>query len=406
MESGVQVERSSRHNRPIIAALLATALLAAGTVEAQQPTAPPAVGVAPATKQSITQATEYTGRIQSTNRVNLVARVSAFLDKIFFAEGTEVKKGDLLYRLEQGPFKADLQAKQAAVDQYRAQLKNAQLTRERAQTLLKGPAGQQSAYDSALAAELALQAQVKGAEAQLAQSQINLDYTEIHAPIDGKIGRTAVTVGNYVNSNTGFLTSIVSQDPMYVVFPVSTRSVIHLQSTRNLESKPMVIKLRLPDTRIYGQTGTLDFIDNTVTLNTDTMTVRGLIPNPKLANSPSGARELVDGEFVTAIVEDPEPLETLTVPRAAVLSDQQGDYVYVVGSDNKAQQRRIKLGQSTPLVAAVLTGLNEGDNVVVDGLQRVRPNMVVAPGPMAPRVQPPAGTTPAAATANPATDKK
>src|ERR1700679_2481990 len=139
--------------------------LAGSSALAQQPsTPPPAVGVVAAVRQPITQSAEYTGRIQATNRVNLVARVSAFLDEVLFSEGTEVKKGDLLYRLEQGPFKADVQAKEATVNQFKAQLRNAQLTLNRAQSLLSTPAGQQSSVDAALAAEAALRAQVMGAE--------------------------------------------------------------------------------------------------------------------------------------------------------------------------------------------------------------------------------------------------
>jgi membrane fusion protein (multidrug efflux system) len=382
-------------SRHAAAAGFVLALLANGSLMGQQPpAAPPAVGVAVATRQPITQSAEYTGRIQATNRVNLVARVSAFVDEVLFAEGTEVKKGDLLYRLEQAPFKADVLAKEASVAQFKAQLRNAQLTLDLAQSLLRTPAGQQAAVDLATSNQLSLQAQMMGAEAQLQQSRINLDYTEIRAPIDGKISRTAVTVGNYVNTGTGVLTSIVSQDPMYVVFPVSTRTVIDLQSRA---VKAPVIKVRLPDGRMYDQSGTLDFIDNSVAGNTDTMTLRGRLPNPKLAKGASDARELLDGEFVTVILEAAQPVEALTVPRAAVLSDQEGDYVYVVAADNKAQQRRVKLGQSTPTAAAITTGIVEGETVIVDGIQRVRPNQLVAPGPMAPRVQVPANAAPAAA---------
>ena len=370
-------------------------LLIAGTALAQQPPAPPpAVGVVAAARQPVTQSAEYTGRIQATNRVNLVARVAAFLDEVLFTEGAEVKKGDLLYRLEQGPFKADVQAKEATVNQFKAQLRNAQLTLGRGQALLRTPAGQQAAVDTAQANQLALEAQVQGAEGQLQQARINLDYTEIRAPIDGKIGRTAVTAGNYVSIATGVLTSIVSQDPMYVVFPVSTRTVIDLQNRTGPQKAP-VIKVRLPDGRLYASSGTLDFIDNSVAGNTDTMTLRGRLANPVLAASADGARELVDGEFVTVILAAADAVDVLGVPRAAVLSDQEGDYVYVVGADNKVERRRIRLGQSTPLVAAVITGLKEGENVVVDGIQRVRPGAIVAPGPAAPRVPVPASAAPA-----------
>ena len=143
------------------------ALVGSSALAQQPPAPPPAVGVVAATRQPITQSAEYTGRIQATNRVNLVARVSAFLDEVLFSEGTEVKKGDLLYRLEQGPFKADVQAKEAMVNQFKAQLKNAQLTLNRAQSLLNTPAGQQSTVDAALSAEAALRAQVMGAEGML-----------------------------------------------------------------------------------------------------------------------------------------------------------------------------------------------------------------------------------------------
>ena len=377
--------------------LLAPVFLLTVSARAQMPGAgPPAVGVVPTNRQTITESSEYTGRIMATQRVNVVARVAAFIDEVAFKEGAEVKKGDLLYRLEQAPFKADVQAKQAQVTQFKAQLLNAQAVLGRSQTLLKGPAGQQSAVDVALANEQALEAQVLGAEAQLQQAQINLDYTEIRAPIDGKIGRTAVTPGNYVSPGTGTLVSIVSQDPMFVVFPVPTRTAMDLQAkSAEKRSDDLLIRVRLPDGKMYDHAGALDFVDNTVGSNTDTMILRGVISNPRLTRFRGGIRELVDGELVTVILENSEKTQALAIPRAAVLSDQEGDYVYVVGADNKAQQRRVKLGQSTPAFAAVLSGLSEGENVIVDGIQRVRPGQVVAPGPAAQQPQsagaPPSG---------------
>jgi membrane fusion protein (multidrug efflux system) len=372
---------------------MALALLAplAGTPAfAQMPGGPPpAVGVAAAKQQAITQSSEYIARIQATNRVNLVARVAAYLEEVLFTDGAEVKKGQLLYRLEQGPFQADVQAKEASIAQFKAQLRNAEIVLQRAQALLKTPAGQQANVDTALAAQDALKAQILGAEAQLQQSKINLDYTEIRAPIDGKIGRTAITVGNYVNPGMGTLVSIVSQDPMYVVFPVSTRTVIELEQRAGGKAGALTIRLRLPDGTLYDQPGKLDFIDNSVAGNTDTMVLRGRVPNPR--------RLLVDGELVQALLQDVKPTEALAVPRAAVLADQQGDYVFVVGKDNKVEKRPVKLGQSTPALAAVVSGLSEGETVVVDGIQRVRPGLTVSPGPAAQQVAPPPGATPQAA---------
>jgi membrane fusion protein, multidrug efflux system len=355
--------------------------------QAQQgPAGPPAVGVLEAAKRPITESNEFLGRIEAVNRVAVVARVTAFLDKRLFAEGTEIKTGDLLYRLERGPFEADLKSKQAQVAQLQATLVNAKLTTDRARTLLSGPAGQQSTYDAALANQQSLEAQIQAAQAQVDLSQINLDYTEIHSPIDGRIGRTAVTEGNVVTPSSGTLTTIVSQDPMYVTFPVSVREAIGLRERYATRGgfKAVVIRIRLPDGRPYDQVGQLNFVNNTIDQGTDTILLRGTIPNPQLN---AAVRELTDNEFVSVLLEGVQPVEVLAIPRAAVLSDQQGDYVFVLGADNKAEQRRIKLGQSTSTVAAVTNGLSAGEKVIVEGLQRVRPNQVVAPGPASSLIQ-------------------
>jgi membrane fusion protein (multidrug efflux system) len=373
----------------VLAVILATLPLAAN---AQPASGPPAVGVVRAERQQITQTDEFIGRIQSIGRVALVARVTAFLEKRLFVEGTEVKKGDLLYQLEQPPFQAQVDFNKANVAQLEAQHRNAELTLERAQYLLKTVAGQQSNVDSALASERSLAAQIAGAQAQLQTAQINLDYTEIRAPIDGRISATEVTEGNVVSPTSGTLATLVSQDPMYVLFPVSTRTGLELRDRYEAKGgfSAVVLKLRLTDGRIYGQEGKLDYVSPTVAANTDTITARGVFPNPFIPGMPTtgpAPRELFDGEFVTVLQEGVQPITVLAIPRAAVLSDQQGDYVYVVDAQNKAQQRRIQLGQSTPSVAVVTTGLNEGELVISEGIQRARPGEVVSPGPATPPPQ-------------------
>ncbi|WP_414643139.1 efflux RND transporter periplasmic adaptor subunit [Bradyrhizobium sp.] len=344
------------------------------------------MGVLEATKRPITESNQFLGRIEAVNRVNVVARVTAFLDKRVFNEGTEVKTGDMLYRLERGPFEADLESKKAQVAQLQATLVNAKLTTDRARTLLSGPAGQQSTYDAALANQQSLEAQVQAAEAQVDLSKINLDYTEIRSPIDGRIGRTSVTEGNVVTPSSGTLTTVVSQDPMYVTFPVSVREGLALRARYASRGgfNAVVIRIRLPDGRAYDKVGQLNFVNNTVDQSTDTILLRGSIPNPQIAG---GVRELTDNEFVSVLLEGVEPVEVLAIPRSAVLSDQQGDYVFVLGADNKAEQRRIKLGQSTSTVASVTSGLSLGDKVIVEGLQRVRPGEVVTPGPASALIQ-------------------
>ena len=353
------------------------------------PAGPPAVGVVRAEHQQITQTDEFIGRIQAVGRVALVARVSAYLEKRAFVEGAEVKQGDLLYQLEQPPFQAQVDADKANVEQLEAQHTYAERQLERAQYLLKTPAGQQQNVDQTLSNERSLAAQVASAKAQLEEAEINLGYTEIRAPIDGKISATEVTEGNVVSPTTGTLANLVSQDPMYVLYPVSVRAGLDLRNRYDAKGgfNAVVLKLRLPDGRIYGQNGKVDYVSPTVATNTDTVTVRGVIPNPLLPGEPPGAaapRELFDGEFVTVMIEGVEPITVLAIPRAAVLSDQQGDYVYVVDAQNKAQRRSIQLGQSTPSTAVVSNGLKEGELVISEGLQRVRPGEVVSPGPATP----------------------
>jgi len=392
----VMVRACEMHLARVPISLLIAGALAIGTPSATRaqpaPSGPPAVGIVEAIKRPITETSEFLGRIEAVNRVNVVARVTAFLEKRLFEEGSEIKAGDKLYLLERGPFEADLASKQAVVAQLQATLENAKLTTDRARTLLGGPAGQQSTYDAAIANQRSLEAQVQSAQAQVQSSQINLDYTDIRSPIDGKIGRTAVTEGNVVTPASGVLTTIVSQDPMYVVFPVSLRAGLELRDRYGPQGglEAVLIRLRLPDGRMYGQTGKLNFVDNTIAQNTDTILVRGEIANPILRPaSTTGVtvHELTDGEFVTVLLEGVQPVEVLAIPRAAVLSDQQGDYVFTVGADNKAEQRRIQLGQSTPTIAAVINGLTLGDKVIVEGLQRVRPGQPVAPGPASALIQ-------------------
>jgi membrane fusion protein (multidrug efflux system) len=373
----------------VLIAIFATAPLA--RVHAQSPAAPPAVGVIEAVKRPIIETSQFLGRIEAINRVSVVARVTAFLDKRLFTEGAEVKQGDALYLLERGPFEADLASKKAFVAQLQATLVNAKLTTERARTLLGGPAGQQSTYDSAVANQRSLEAQVQAAQAQVDASQINLNYTDIRSPIEGKIGSTAVTEGNVVSAGSGVLTTIVSQNPMYVTFPVSVREALDLRNRYVTQGgfKAVVIRLQLPDGRMYGQTGELNFVNNTISQSTDTISLRGVINNPTLFEGVANntVRELTDGEFVTVLLEGVQPVEVLAIPRAAVMTDQQGEYVFTVGPDNKAEQHRIQLGQSTATVASVMSGISLGDKVIVEGLQRVRPGQPVAPGPASALIQ-------------------
>ena len=342
---------------------------------------PPAVGVVAVQSKAINEATEINGRVQAINRVDLSARVTAFLEEKLFVEGAEVSKGDLLFRLERAPFEADLEGKRAAVAQAQAQLENANLALDRAEQLLKSSAGTQSTADNARAAQRTAAAQVRSAQALLRQSEISLEYTEIRSPIEGRVGRAAVTVGNVVGPSSGALATVVSQDPIYVSFPLSVRRLYELreQFADKGGFDAVRLRLRLPDGRLYSQIGKLDFIDINVARDTDTIVLRGTVPNPAL---PGGGRELTNDELVRVVLESVKPRDVLAIPRAAVLTDQEGDYVYVVAEKNIAQQRRVKLGQSTATTAAVIEGLHAGERVIVEGIQRAKPNSPVAPAPV------------------------
>lgn len=365
----------------------------AGSALAQPgPPGPPAVGVVTVAKRPVVESSEYVGRVQATDRVDIVARVTAFITERAFAEGSEVAAGDLLYRLERGPFEADVAAKQAAVAQTQALLRNAGTVLGRAQSLMASPAGRVSSVDDAAAQQASLAAQLQANLAQLRVAQINLAYTEIRAPVGGKVGRSALAVGNVVTPSSGALVSIVTQDPMYVSFPVAVRAALELRN-RYAERggfAAVQVRLRLPDGRVYGQVGSLDYADPSVAQGTDTLLLRARVANPLrpgAAAGDPGGRELLDGQFVAVMLEGVEPVQALAIPRNAILSDQQGNFVYVVDAEKKVAVRRVTLGQSTADTAVIATGLTEGEQVVVDGLQRVRPGAVVNPAPVAPVVR-------------------
>ena len=351
---------------------------------------PPAVGVATVQKRPITESSAYVGRIQATDRVDIVARVTAYITERAFAEGGEVAQGDLLYRLERGPFEADVAAKQAAVAQTTALLRNATLTLGRAESLMNSPAGRVSTVDDATSQQASLAAQLQANLAQLRASQISLAYTEIRAPVAGKVGRSALAVGNVVTPASGPLVTIVTQDPMFVSFPVAVRAAFDLRQRYADRGgfAAVRIRLRLPDGRLYAPIGTLDYADPSVSPSTDTLLLRARIANPLRPGAgltDPGNRELLDGQFVTVSLEGVEPVQALTIPRNAILSDQQGSFVYLVDAEKKVALRRVTLGQSTADTAVIATGLAEGDQIIVDGLQRARPGAVVNPAPAAAR---------------------
>jgi membrane fusion protein (multidrug efflux system) len=371
----------------LLSAIILVLALAAPAAAQFGPQGPPAVGVVTAERKPVTESTEFVGRIEAVNRVDIRARVTGFLQERAFREGQEVKAGDVLFRLERPPFEAQLEQARAQVASARAQLENAQVSLARARELRSTGAGTQVALDNAQAQERTANASLLGALAQVRVAEINLGYTQISAPIDGKIGRASLTPGNVVSPTlVDPLATIVSQDPMRVAFPVSARAATELRNRYEGRggTGAAVVRVRLSDGKPYEHPGRIDFVDPQIDRNTDSILVRALIPNPlrgPLDAGQPGDRELIDGQFVSVVVEGAEPVQAIVIPRAAVLQDQGGTYVFVVGEGNKAERRNVRLGRSTAETAVIEDGLQGGESVISEGLQRVRPGQPVNPAP-------------------------
>ncbi len=360
--------------RSVIAGLVLL-LAAAPRVEAQQPAAP-TVGVVKAEKRPVTEATRFVGRIEATQRVDVRARVTGYLENILFKDGERVKAGAPLYQIEKGPFEAAVEQAQAGVLRMQAQLDNAVTQTQRAEELLKTSATSVAVRDDRLTAQKTAQGNLDATQADLKTAEINLGYTEIRSPIDGRIGRTAVTRGNVVGPNSGVLTTIVSIDPMYVVFPVSQREFLRLAEERGkhqASADHFKVVVQFSNGTIYKQTGKIDFVDVKVDPATDSITVRATLQNPD--------GELVDGQLVQVSVEGDKPEERVVVPQAALIADQQGIYVFVV-EDGKAAVKRVKLGPTQGGSVVVLEGLSGGEMVVVQGAQTLRPGLPVSAAPV------------------------
>jgi membrane fusion protein (multidrug efflux system) len=327
---------------------------------------PPAVTVISVQPTEVTPGFAFNGRVVAIDQVQLRARVTGFLEKRLFEEGADVKAGDLLFVIEKAPYQAVVDQRQAEFASAEANRANTEVQLRRGEELVKNKNIPQAEVDARRAADEMAAAQILEARAALEQAQINLGYTELHAPIAGRIGRADLSVGNLVGPDTGVLATIVSQDPIYVTFPVSQRQLLAHRGERGAP----VVRVTLPDGTLYDRPGKLNFLDVQVDPGTDTVTVRAELPNPE--------RVLVDGQFVGVQVERGEPEQVLTVPQASLQLDQAGPYVLVVGGDSKVEVRRVTLGAPDGAQVVVQTGLQTGDRVIVDGIQKVRPGMAVA----------------------------
>ncbi len=358
--------------RHFIATVLAPLLLFAAAIpSAQAQGVPPIrVGTVKMALQPINPAKSFVGRVEAREHVDIRARVTGFLEEVLFKDGQVVKEGDLLYRIEKPPFESALSRAKGALDQARGQAAFADEQLARATELMKTQAVSAAVHDQRLAEQLTAQGNVQIAEANVQNSGIELGYTEIKSPISGLIGRTAVTKGNVVGPEHGVLTTIVSQDPMYVTIPVSQREFLSLESSdRGAVRSLLTAAIQFSDGSSYDYPGKIDFVDVSVNRATDSVTVRAVVPNPN--------GRLIDGQLVKVSLEIEQPVEKILVPKSALIADQQGIYVFVVEGD-KASVRRLKVTGQSGMNAIVESGLSADDQVIVEGMAALRPGATVS----------------------------
>ncbi len=369
--------------------LLLAALSAAGCARA--PAAPGAKTVEVVVTHPITaEVTDYedfTGRLDAVNSVDVRARVSGYVNEVPFKEGDLVKKGDLLFQIDQRPYKAALDAAAAQEVANAAQVvvaetnvKLAKITLDRA--MRAGDAATRLEVDQDRAQAQATQANLELAKANLGvaranleNARLNFDWTTVRSPIDGRISRRNVDPGNLIRADDTILTTVVTVDPVYTYFDVDERTYLDIvagiggEESSWLSTMRFPVLMRLANEEEFTRPGLINFLDNRLNANTGTVRMRAEFPNARGFLKP--------GLFVRVRLPLSRPYKTIVVSDEAILSDQGRKYVYVVAADSKVKYRAVTVGQAIGGLRVVKQGLSEGDRVIVSGMQRVRPDTVV-----------------------------
>ncbi len=361
-----------------LATLAATALAGCKKENSYVPPPPAAVAVARPTQQTVTSYIELTGNTQSSNSVDLVARVPGYLDSVNFKDGSFVKKGDLLFVIEPQPYEANVQLAQATVEQQQATLTQATSEYARQQRLIKQNATSQSDVEKWQAQRDAAQAAVDEANANLQIARINLSYTRIVAPFDGRIGQHLVDPGNLVGAGGPTKLATIEQlAPMYVYFNVNEQDVLGIRARlrgagKTLASvEPVRLGIGLQNEAGYPHEATLDFVASDVDQSTGTLQARGTIPNKDYV--------FLTGLFVRIRVPVGTIENALLVPDRALGIDQRGHYLLVVDRDDVVEQRQVQIGSLIDDMRVIEGGLSADDWVVIEGIQRAIPGSKVAP---------------------------
>lgn len=342
---------------------------------AGQEAPPPAVVIEQIKIQQVSSPVQFTGRVEAIEAVDIRARVTGFLHSVKFKDGQTVKAGDALFEIEPDQLDALVASARAQLARAEATRISAERTLARNRDLFARRTVSQAALDEVQAAFDVAAADVQVAQAALATAELNLSYAHITAPISGSIGRATFTTGNLVGSDSGSLARIVGLDTVRVAFAVKEGLLVTIRqqeaSGSNLDPNTLKLSLRLANGTDYDTPGRIKFIENEIDPQTGTVAVRAVFPNPR--------HILLPGQFVTLYVQQKDAPSLPIVPQTAVLQDREGRFVYLLSKSNTVSQRRIDTGARVGNGWAVTTGLNGGEQVVVQGIQRLAEGMTVQP---------------------------
>lgn len=360
--------------------MITTALLISGCNKKPDPasTSPaPSVEVARVTQQAVKTWDSFNGRVSATDTVSILPRVGGYITRVAYREGSEVQKGDLLFVIDRRPYRTALDSARAQLERARASLALASQQDLRAQQLLKSSAVSKEEAEQKRAARDQSLADVHTAESAVAAATLNLEFTEVRSPINGRTGRAQLTLGNLAVADQSELTSVVSQNPVYVYFDPDEHSYLnYLKTLKTVSGTSVRIGLANDETLPY--VGELNFLDNQVNATTGTVRARATVDNSE--------RLLTPGLYAKVQLSVGDPAPAILVPDRAILTDQDKHYVYVLSADNTAQKRYIETGQLIDKQRVITSGLERNNTIIVSGLHALHADgtavtpQVAAPG--------------------------
>lgn len=357
--------------------LFSLLLSSCGEKQVEKSAPSPGVLVQAITQKQISDSVKIIGRTTAINDVSVRARVEGYLLERNFEEGGDINKGDLLFKIDPESYEAALAAAKGSVAEYQAALVRAEKDLVRYTELGKKSFASQQDIDKAESDKLQAAAQLQSAQARVEEAEINLKHTSIKSPIDGRIGHAIISAGNLVDASTGELARVVELDPIYATFNVSEKVMLNIQQKQKVKEKEkggarkIEVNLELPNGSIYEHSGVIDFADNMVNRRTGAVVVRARFDNPD--------KLLVPGINVLMLLSMEEKEDAVVVPQASVQEDQAGKFVLLVDQDNRVEIRQVKLGRQHAGDWIVKDGLQPGERVIIEGVQKVRAGMEVTP---------------------------